>query len=64
MSTLHSYEFTLICTGSGRNVEEAFANLLSQLKEDPEEAITNEVVYVLKKPCILDKSTSSEFDNN
>jgi hypothetical protein len=62
--TTSGFEFTLICIGYGENVEQAFQNLLEQLKEDPEKTITNEVVYVVKSPCILEEPVSGEFDEN
>ena len=39
------YEFNLIVAACGESVDEAFNNVLNSLKEDPEAAITNEVVY-------------------
>ena len=41
------YEFNLVVAGYGESVDEAFNNVLNSLKEDPEAAIINEVVYVI-----------------
>tara|TARA_R110002020_G_scaffold32729_5_gene100354 strand:- start:161 stop:343 length:183 start_codon:yes stop_codon:yes gene_type:complete len=44
---LQRYEFNLVVVGYGESVDEAFNEVLDSLKEDPEAAITNEVVYVV-----------------
>ena len=44
---LQRYEFNLVVVGYGESVDEAFNEILNSLKEDPEAAITNEVVYVV-----------------
>jgi len=44
---LQRYEFNLVVVGYGESVDEAFNEILNSLKEDPEAAITNEVVYVI-----------------
>jgi len=41
------YEFSLVMVGYGESVDEAFNDVLSSLKEDPEATIVNEVVYVV-----------------
>jgi hypothetical protein len=41
------YEFSIVVTGYGESVDEAFNEILDSLREDPEAAITNEVVYVI-----------------
>ena len=41
------YEFNLIVVAHGESVDEAFSNVLDSLREDPEAAIINEVVYVI-----------------
>jgi hypothetical protein len=44
---MNRYEFNITVVGYGESVDEAFSNVLDSLKENPEEAITNEVVYVI-----------------
>lgn len=44
---MNRYEFNITVVGYGEVVDEAFANVLDSLKEDPEAAIINEVVYVI-----------------
>ena len=44
---LQRYEFNLVVVGYGESVDEAFNEILNSLKEDPEAAIANEVVYVI-----------------
>jgi len=44
---MNRYEFNITVVGYGEAVDEAFANVLDSLKEDPEAAIINEVVYVI-----------------
>ena len=44
---LQRYEFNLVVAGDGESVEEAFSEILDSLREDPEAAIINEVVYVI-----------------
>ena len=41
------YEFNLVVAGYGESVDEAFSRVLESLREDPEAAIINEVVYVI-----------------
>jgi hypothetical protein len=41
------YEFNLVVAGHGESVDEAFSNVLDSLREDPEAAIINEVVYAV-----------------
>ena len=41
------YEFNLVVAGYGKSVDEAFSRVLESLREDPEAAIINEVVYVI-----------------
>jgi hypothetical protein len=41
------YEFNLVVAGYGESVDEAFSQVLESLREDPEAAIINEVVYVI-----------------
>jgi len=43
------YEFNLVVAGYGKSVDEAFSNVLDSLREDPEAAIINEVVYVITR---------------
>ena len=40
-----SYEFMLIIKGSGSNVDEAFADALERLADDPNSAIHTDVTY-------------------
>ena len=44
---LQRYEFNLVVVGYGESVDEAFNEILDSLREDPEAAIVNEVVYVV-----------------
>jgi len=44
---LQRYEFNLVVVGYGESVDEAFNEILNSLREDPEAAIINEVVYVI-----------------
>ena len=44
---LQRYEFNLVVVGYGESVDEAFNEILNSLREDPESAIINEVVYVI-----------------
>jgi len=44
---LQRYEFNLVVVGYGESVDEAFNEILDSLREDPEAAIINEVVYVV-----------------
>jgi hypothetical protein len=41
------YEFNIVVEGYGESVDEAFSRVLDSLKEDPEAAIINEVVYAV-----------------
>ena len=41
-----SYEFCLTVIGIGNSIDEAFQDALDQLKENPNEAIKGEVIYV------------------
>jgi hypothetical protein len=41
------YEFNLVVASYGESVDEAFSRVLDSLKEDPEAAIINEVVYAV-----------------
>jgi len=41
------YEFNIVVIGHGESVDEAFNDVLGSLKEDPEAAIINEVVYAV-----------------
>jgi len=41
------YEFSLIVAGYGESVDEAFSRVLDSLRENPEAAIINEIVYVI-----------------
>ena len=41
------YEFNIVVAGYGESVDEAFNDILDSLREDPEAAIINEVVYVI-----------------
>ena len=41
------YEFSIVVEGYGKSVDEAFSRVLDSLKEDPEAAILNEVVYAV-----------------
>ena len=43
----NKYEFNLVVAGYGETVDEAFSKVLESLKNDPEAAIINEVVYVI-----------------
>ena len=43
------YEFNIVVEGYGESVDEAFSRVLDSLKEDPEAAIINEVVYAVVK---------------
>jgi len=44
---MNRYEFNITVVGVGNSVDEAFSNVLESLREDPEAAIINDVVYVL-----------------
>jgi hypothetical protein len=44
---VNKYEFNITVEASGLSVDEAFKRALDLLKEDPESAITNEVIYVM-----------------
>ena len=44
---LQRYEFSLVVVGYGESVDEAFNEVLDSLRENPEAAIINEVVYVI-----------------
>ena len=50
------YEFNLVVVGYGESVDEAFSRVLDSLKEDPEAAIINEVVYAV----VNDEETQDE----
>ena len=52
------YEFNLVVAGYGESVDEAFSNVLDSLKEDPEAAIINEVVYVVTNDEELQDETA------
>ena len=41
------YEFSIVVAAYGESVDEAFSRVLDSLKEDPEAAIINEVVYTI-----------------
>jgi len=41
------YEFSIVVAAYGESVDEAFSRVLDSLKEDPEAAILNEVVYAV-----------------
>jgi hypothetical protein len=41
------YEFNIVAMAWGESVDEAFSRVLDSLKEDPEAAIINEVVYAV-----------------
>jgi len=41
------YEFSIVVAAYGESVDEAFSYVLDSLKEDPEAAIINEVVYTV-----------------
>jgi hypothetical protein len=41
------YEFNIVVEGYGESVDEAFSRVLNSLKENPEAAIINEVVYAV-----------------
>jgi hypothetical protein len=44
---VNKYEFNITVEASGLSVDEAFKRALDLLREDPESAITNEVIYVM-----------------
>ena len=44
---MNRYEFNITVVGVGNSVDAAFSNVLESLREDPEAAIINDVVYVL-----------------
>jgi hypothetical protein len=44
---MNRYEFNIVVAGYGESVDEAFSNVLDSLKENPEAAIINEVVYAV-----------------
>ncbi len=44
---MNRYEFNIVVAGYGESVDEAFSRVLDSLKEDPEAAILNEVVYAV-----------------
>lgn len=44
---LQRYEFNLVVAAYGESVDEAFSRVLDSLKEEPEAAIINEVVYAI-----------------
>jgi hypothetical protein len=41
------YEFNIVAMAWGESVDEAFSRVLDSLKEDPEAAIINEVIYAV-----------------
>ena len=41
------YEFNIVVEGYGESADEAFSRVLDSLKENPEAAIINEVVYAV-----------------
>ena len=41
-----SYEFCITIVGEGSDVDEAFQNALDRMKDNPNEAIEGEVIYV------------------
>ena len=41
------YEFSIVVAAYGESVDEAFSRVLNSLKEDPEAAIINEVIYAV-----------------
>jgi|ETNvirnome_2_300_1030623.scaffolds.fasta_scaffold341900_1 hypothetical protein len=43
------YEFNITIAGEGSSVDEAFQNALDTFKENPEIAIQEEVIYVVRK---------------
>lgn len=47
VTSVNKYEFNITVEASGLSVDEAFKRALDLLKEDPESAITNEVIYVM-----------------
>jgi lysine/ornithine N-monooxygenase len=51
------YEFNIVVIGLGESADEAFNNVLNSLKEDPEAAIINEVVY-----AVVNDETQEEPD--
>jgi len=57
---LQRYEFSLVMVGYGESVDEAFNEVLDSLRENPEAAITNEVVYVIANE--MDEEEQEEPD--
>lgn len=43
------YDFNITIAGEGLSVDEAFQNALDTFKENPEIAIQEEVIYVVRK---------------
>jgi carbamoylphosphate synthase large subunit len=61
---LKTYEFSVTVLGTGRDVDEAFANALDNLSVDPHGSITDEVVYVIRKSDDeTEEPKEEEFEN-
>jgi hypothetical protein len=60
---MNRYEFNITVAGNGESVDEAFANVLDSLKEDPAAAIINEVVYVIANNDNQEESDNATEDN-
>jgi len=56
-----SYEFCLTVVGTGNDIDEAFQNALDLLKENPNEAIKGEVIYV--NLSTKDSNEENDVDN-
>jgi len=52
---MNTYEFNVTLKSIGKNVDEAFENLLEQLKKDPEACITQDVIYTNVEKTVIKK---------
>ena len=57
---MRRYEFSIVVEGYGESVDEAFSHVLNSLKEDPEAAILNEVVYTVVSDEIQEEEEQDE----
>ena len=57
---MRRYEFNIVVVGYGESVDEAFSSILDSLREDPEAAIINEVVYTVVNDEIQEEEEQDE----
>jgi hypothetical protein len=57
---MRRYEFSIVVGAYGESVDEAFSRVLNSLKEDPEAAILNEVVYTVVNDEIQEEEEQDE----